>query len=240
MAVFAEQTGHALLESNNDGGKFETVYGCLGLDCPTGGCTVLKTAYAGDPGDTQLIVDIAQAITDATNDQLPAVLDQYTYTDELVADYAVDALISNIDGFASAGQNFTFYADELTKRLHLIATGTDLTFGNFGAWYDLLAPWGKPNSWCGTRTDKLYQRIWQTPALQAKLFAKFRALQCGLFKEQTLLPLVASYHTALKPFTDNEPVGLYTPKQVDGYYAALASYITKRQKTLSDLLGPCP
>ena len=228
---------------NNDGNKFEPVYACLGIDCTqtsAGGCSVLKDAYVGSPGNSQLLVDIAQAITDATNDQLAAVIDQHFVTDELLADYAVDAVLSNLDGFASAGQNFTFYADEKTLKLHLIATGVDLTFGNMkSAWYELLAPWGAPNSWCPGRVDQLYQRIWQTPALQAKLFAKFQALQCGLFKDTTLLPIIAAYHKALKPYIDNEPKGIYTPSQVDGYYAALAQYITKRQKTLGDLLGPC-
>jgi hypothetical protein len=225
---------------NNDGPKIETVYGCYGIDCPASGCGALKDAYTANPGDPQLVVDVAQAITDATNDQLSAVLDQYFYTDELLADYAVDAVLSNLDGFAAAGQNFTIYADEKTTKFHLIATGVDLTFGNMkDAWYDLFAPWGAPNSWCPERTDQLYQRIWQTPALQAKLFAKFQALQCGLFKDTTLLPLIASYHKALKPYIDNEPKGIYTPSQVDDYYVALAQYVAKRQKTLGDLLGSC-
>ncbi len=226
---------------NNDGGKFETVYGCLGFDCPAaGGCAALKSAYVGDPGDPQVIVDAAQAITNATEDQFPAVLDQYVYTDELLADYAVDALLSNIDGFASAGQNFTFYADEMTKKFHLIATGTDLTFGNFGKpWYELMTPWGPPNSWCKNRADQLYQRIWAHPVLKQKLLAKFQALQCGLFRDTTLLPLIDSYHNALKPFIYNEPKGIYTPKQVDAYYTSVEDYVTKRQTTLSDLLGPC-
>ena len=226
---------------NNDGNKFEPVYACMGIDCPTaGGCAALGPAYAGSPGDPQAIVDAAQAITNATNDQLPAVLDQYLYTDEFIADYAVDAVLSNLDGFAAAGQNFTLYADEKTVKFHMIATGVDLTFGNMkNAWYDLMTPWGAPNSWCPERTDQLYQRIWQTPALKAKLLAKFQALQCGLFRDTTLLPLIDSYHKALKPYIDNEPKGLYSPTQVDAYYAALAQYVTKRQKTLSDLLGPC-
>ena len=68
------------------------------------------------------------------------------------------------------------------------------------------------------------------------MFAKFRTLQCGLFKDTNLLPLVASYRKALKPWIDNEPKGIYTPSEVDGYYATLGKYVSKRQKTLSDLL----
>ncbi len=227
--------------NNKNGDKFEPIIGCMGMDCPdSGGCAALKPAYVGSPGDPQAIVDAAQAITNATDDQLPAVLDQYFYTDELLADYAVDALLSNLDGWASAGQNFTIYGDETTKKFHLIPTGVDLTFGNFNsAWYDLATPWGPPNSWCATRTDPMYQRIWNNKTLKPKLLAKFRTLQCGMFKDTTLLPLIESYQVALKPFVYSDPKGIYTPKQIDAYYVALEQYVTKRQQTLLDLLGPC-
>ena len=226
---------------NKNGDKFEPVIGCMGIDCPTaGGCPALKPAYVGSPGDPQAIVDAAQAITTATDDQLPAVLDKYFYTDELLADYAVDALLSNLDGLASAGQNFTIYGDEKTKKFHMIPTGVDLTFGNFNdAWYELATPWGPPNSWCADRTDTLYKRIWNNAVLKPKLVAKLQALQCGLFNSATLLPLVQSWQMALKPYVYSDPKGLYTPKQLDTAYLALQTYITKRQKTLSDLLGPC-
>ncbi len=227
--------------NNKEGNKFEPTIGCMGIDCPdAGGCAALKPAYTGSPGDPQAIVDAAQAITDATDDQLPTVLDKYFVVDELLADYAVDAVLSNLDGFAAAGQNFTIYGDQNTKKFHLIATGVDLTFGNFNnAWYDLALPWGAPNSWCATRTDQLYQRIWQNPVLKPLLLAKFQALQCGLFRATTLLPLIDSFHTALKPLVYSDPQGLYTPKQLDADYVALDAYVTARQKTLSDLLGPC-
>jgi hypothetical protein len=224
---------------NNDGEKFETVYGCVGLDCPAAGCSALAKAYQGDPGDTLHMVDIAQNIATATDATLPAVLDNRLYLDEFLADYAVDALLSNLDGLASAGQNYTLYADEKTARLHFIGTGTDLTFGNWSAWYDLTAPWGKPNSWCGTRQDQLYLRIWAVPALKDKLFAKFRALQCGLFRDTTILPLIDSYQKALGPYLYNAPKGIASKSQIDQGYTSVKNYIVKRQQTLADLLGPC-
>ena len=227
---------------NNDGAKLTTTSGCYGIDCGTvTDCATLKTKFEADPGDPQQIVDLASLIATATEAQLPDLLANHFYLDELLADYAVDAAISNLDGFASAAQNFTFYVDELTGRFHLIAQGTDLTFGMFGnAWYELATPWGPPNSWCKARKDPLYTRIWNSPVLRPQLLAKLRGLQCGLLRDTTLLPLVASYHKALKPYIDNEPKGIYSPKQVDDFYVKLEKYVTARQKTLSDLLQPCP
>ncbi len=225
---------------NNDGDKFSQVYGCLGFDCPAAGCDELGKAWSGSPGDPQSIVDLAKAITAAADADLKQVLGDHFYLGELLADYAVDALLSNVDGLASAGQNFTAYADEKTKRIHIIATGTDLTFGGFGAWYDLQTPWGSPNVWCPARVDQVYSRIWQVPDLKSKLLTKFRNLQCGLFHQDKLLPLVASYKAVLKPMLTSDPVAKQSPGQVEAAYGALDSYIKKRQQTLVDLLGPCP
>ncbi|MBI5608200.1 MAG: CotH kinase family protein [Deltaproteobacteria bacterium] len=225
---------------NNDGDKFVQEYGCLGFDCPAKGCDGLAKAWSGDPGDTQVIVDLAKAVTAAADADLKQVLGDYFYLGELLADYAVDALLSNIDGLASAGQNFTAYADEKTKRLHIIATGTDLTFGGFGAWYDLQTPWGSPNAWCPTRADQIYTRIWQVPDLKSKLLTKLRNLQCGMFHQDKLLPLIASYKAVLKPMLTSDPVAKQSPGQVEAAYGSLTSYIKKRQQTLVDLLGACP
>ncbi len=225
---------------NNDGDKFATLYGCYGFDCPEGGCDKLAAAWEGSPGNTQTIADLAQAISEATDADLKQVLNDHFYLGDLLANYAVDALLSNIDGLASAGQNFTVYNDMKTKRLRIIATGTDLTFGGFDAWYDLQTPWGKPNAWCPARVDQLYARIWQVPELKAKLLNKFKALQCGMFRPEVLLPLVTSYKLALKPFLSSDPKNKQSAAQIEVAYGALASYIQKRQQTLTDLLGACP
>ena len=225
---------------NNDGIKYDVTIGCGGINCPGGNCAAVASRFTASAGDTQPLVGLAYAVATATDADLPAVLDQYFVLDELLADYAVDATLSNLDGYASSAQNFTYYADEKTHKLHLIATGTDLTFGYFGdAWYALATPWGPPDTWC-TRVDDVYLRIWNHPVLRAKLLEKFAALQCGLFAESTLGLVVDSYQKALAPWVVNEPKGIYTPAQTASYYKAMRTYIHKRQATLSDLLGTCP
>ena len=228
--------------NNNDGQKFEPIDGCEALNCPVlNGCPALAFSYTPSPGNPQQIVDLASSIATATDAELSGVLDKFVYTDEFLADYAVDSLLSNLDGFASAGQNFTFYVDQKTHRFHLIATGTDLTFGNYkSAWYELTAPWGPPNDWCVNHVDNLYLRIWQVPELKAKLFAKYQALQCGMFKQDTLYTLIDSYHTALTPFIYGDPKGIVSASQIDASYDQLKGYVQKRQQTLIDLLGNCP
>lgn len=226
---------------NKDGSKFETIVGCQGLNCPGGDCSKLANDYEGDPGATTTLAALATEITTTSEDQFAAALADSLYVDEFLADYAVDAVLSNLDGLASAGQNFTFYADEKTKRLHLIATGTDLTFGYFaGAWYPLEAPWGAPNGWCKNRHDTLFERIWANPTLKSQLLAKLRALQCGLFAQTTLVPIVQAYHEVLTPWVYADPKGIRDKPTLDKLHQAMVDYIGSRQATLAALLGACP
>lgn len=234
---------------NNDGNSYQTLIACVGLDCAPGKCDVLKSTYVGEPGiatgtaDGHELAEIGQAIATSTPETLPAVLAEKLGLDGFLSDYAVEAVLSDLDGLAAAGQNFTFYIDEKSAKLHIVRTGSDLTFGNLGnAFYDLSAPWGLPNSWCPKRADQLYLKIANSPPLKQQLDAKFRALQCGIFKNTTLVPITQQYQAALKPWIYKDPKGLYNGKdnELDAAYLKLRNYVEKRQKTLLDRLGPCP
>lgn len=229
------------LFGNNDGPKYESKFACLGFDCPTWGCDGLKDSYKGDPGDGAELAALAKAVTEATDDSLLADLQARVNVGALLADYAVDAVASNLDGLASAGQNFEVYVDQKTNLIEVIASGADLTFDNFhGAWYSLEQPWGAPNSWCADRTDHLYQRIWQAPKTKPLLMAKLRALQCGPFQASTFITRVDQLHDLLKTQVDGDPKSIFPPASIADEYARIKAYALKRQDTLVQLLGPCP
>ena len=229
------------LFGNNDGNKYEAAVGCVGLNCPWGSCDKIPNAYTLDPGDGSELVALAKAVTNATDEQFEANISELINLDALLADYATDAMLSNLDGLASSGQNFTFYVNTATAKIEIISSGEDLTFGNFGdAWYDLLAPWGAPNSWCKGRIDWMFKRITQTPTLKAKYLDKLRQLQCGPLSTKTLLPLVDAYAGLIHSLVYNDPKGLMKAADLDNGYAALEAYIAQRADALQTLLGPCP
>ena len=180
------------------------------------------------------------AITTATDDQFEATVGAIIDLDALLAAYANDAVLSNLDGIASSGQNYTLYVNKTTGKIELIQTGTDLTFGNFGdAWYDLMAPWGPPNSWCPGRIDWMFKRITQIPALKQKLLAKMRALQCGAFGAGKLVPLLGTYQELLHKYVYQDPLSPYSATDLDKWYAAMQAYVTQRSDALKVLFGPC-
>lgn len=229
------------LFGNNDGNKYEAAVGCIGLNCPWGSCDKIPSAYTLDPGDGSELVALAKAITNATDEQFEANVSELINMDALLADYATDAMLSNLDGLASSGQNFTFYVNTATGKIEIISSGEDLTFGNFGeAWYDLLAPWGAPNSWCKGRIDWMFKRITQIPALKTKYLDKLRQLQCGPLSTKTLLPLIDAYAALVHSLVYNDPKGLVKAADLDNWYAALDAYIAQRADALQTLLGPCP
>lgn len=228
------------LFGNSTGNKYESIEACVGLDCPPEGCKALKYIYKGDPGDGSELADLAQAVTDSTPGSLLGVLSKRFDLDALLAGYAIDALLSNLDGLPAAGQNFTLYVNADTKLIELILSGEDLTFGNFkNAWYDIFAPWGAPNTWCPKRQDHLYLRILASPEVQPKLLAKMRALQCGLFSPQKIDARLLDLKTKLLPHLVGDPKGIYGQGEIEAAYAAVSSYAAKRGELLAQKLGPC-
>lgn len=228
------------LFGNTDGEKYETSEGCFGLDCPPWGCSALKSNYEGDPGDGSKLATLAAAVAASNEGNLLAELQAHIDVGALLANYATDAVVSNIDGLAAAGQNFTFYINTGTTLVEIIAGGADLTFGNFDAWYAFDAPWGSPNAWCPGRVDQLYQRLWTAAATKTLLLEKFRALQCGPFRAETLVARIDKFRLLIKAEVYADPKGIFSPGQLDVAYATLKDYVLKRQDTLVALLGPCP
>jgi hypothetical protein len=227
------------LFGNTDGHKYQTSEGCFGLDCPPWGCSALKSNYKGDPGDGSELVELAAAVAGSNDGNLLAELQPRIDVGALLANYATDAVVSNIDGLAASGQNFTFYVNTGTTLVEIIAGGTDLTLGNFDAWYAFDSPWGLPNSWCPGRVDQLYQRLWTAAATKTLLLEKFRALQCGAFRSDTLVLKIDKLRLLIKADVYADPKGVFSAGQLDLAFATLKAYVLGRQDALVALLGPC-
>jgi hypothetical protein len=152
----------------------------------------------------------------------------------------VESILSDLDGLTAAGQNFTVYAHQVTQLLEFISTGADLTFGNFGSWYDLFQPWGPPNTWCKDRTDEFYTRLVNTPETKAKLTGLWHQLQCGPMANGKVLPLIDQYKAMLKQDLYYDPKGQATQAEIDAEFSQVKQYIVDRNGAIANLLGACP
>jgi hypothetical protein len=225
---------------NNDGDKYESINGCVGLNCPGGDCNAVKYDYAASPGTGSQLVALAKAAHNGTDSAWPDQAAGVADWDALLAYYAVESVLSDLDGLTAAGQNFTVYAHEVTKLLEFIPTGADLTFGNFGSWYDLFQPWGAPNTWCKDRTDEFYTRLMKTPATKAKMTGLWQQLQCGAMANGKVVPLIDQYKAMLKQDLYYDPKGQATQAEIDAEFSQIKQYIVNRNGAIANLLGACP
>ncbi|MSP91930.1 MAG: hypothetical protein EXR79_09060 [Myxococcales bacterium] len=225
---------------NDDGNEYQRKTTCMGLNCPPAGCDALAGYYLGDPGDAKDVVALAKVGKLSPDASWAQEADGLVNFESLLAEYAWEAVSSDIDSLAAAGQNFTIYHNLDTNKLEFIPTGQDLVMGTSGAWYDVWKPWGPPNSWCNGRVDQFFTRIVATPGLQAKLLEKLKFLRCGPFATATFNAVIDNYRALLKPDVYGDPAGKATAAELDAAYASLKKYVVDRNKYLDGVVGACP
>ncbi len=227
--------------ANNDGNEYQRKNSCVGLNCPAGICANIASKYIGDPGAATELVAAATLIKSEPDATWPTKIDAIIDMDSLLAEYAWEAIASDIDTLAAAGQNFTIYVNQLTAKMEFIPTGQDLVMGGYkNGWYDLWKPWGTPCTWCGARIDDGYTRIVNTPALKAKLIEKMQIIHCGLFSTAKFIPMIQAYKKFLWPDLTQDPKGFLTANQINTAYAVLEKYVTDRNAYLDTTIGKCP
>ena len=225
---------------NNDGNEYERKNSCIGLNCPGGVCAALADKYKGTPGDGKelaALAELAKSGSDATWVQDASKLLSF---DSILAQYAVEAITSDIDGLAAAGQNYTAYVSEKDGRLQFIPTGADLVMGASGGWYELWKPWGAPNGWCAGRLDAFYARMVATPAMKAKILSTVKGLHCAAFSTATMHGLIDGYQKLLAQDVYFDPKGKASKAEIDKAYLAMRDYVQKRNVYLQGLVGACP
>ncbi len=225
---------------NDEGNEYQRKSSCMGLNCPGGICANLAGYYIGDPGAATEVVALGTAVQSAPDATWPTALEGIVDLSSLLAQYAWEAISSDIDTLAAAGQNYTLYMNQETARMEFIPTGEDLVLGFKNSWYDLWAPWGPPNTWCKNRVDNLYARIVATPALKAKLTEVMQKAHCGPFSVKTFVPMIQAYKKLLWVDLTQDPKGILTPTQIDTAYTALIDYVVKRNAYLDTTVGLCP
>ncbi len=237
-----EQTDHRMFEvnfGNNDGGSFQRINTCVGLNCPGGICANLPKIYTYDGNPAQLVA-LAQAGAYGAAATWWAEAGAAADLTSLLAEYAVEAFEADIDSLAAAGQNFTMYLNQSNNKLEFIPTGQDLVLGNYGGGnYALATPWGAPNTWCVPRIDNFYTRIWNDVGAKQLLMAKFKALHCGPLAAVPLNAIIDGYHELLKQDLYFDPKGQATPAETDNNYNSLKAYVTARNAWIEPQVGIC-
>lgn len=227
------------LFGNKDGNRYEVKSGCDIFDVDHAAPSDQAKLWSGDPGDGKEFDAFFTAVMAAQPADLLDVLKQHIDVGDWLSVYAVDMVISNIDGLASAGQNFTAYVDTDDFRLRLAMSGADLTFGQFAdAWYSWQTPWGYPNSWCKNRKDNVYLRILESSPAKAAYFNKVRHLQCHSLN--AVWQQAQTWKALIWPKLQNDPKNAYSAADIEWHFDKLKKYIEQRKTWLDQQFGPCP
>ena len=222
-----------------DGNDYEPGSICNGFNCPTSGCQALANTYDKDPGDASEVVAFAQLVLSGSDSAWFADAGKIVDWQSLMAQYAVETVLSDFDSLAAAGNNYEIYVRKDTGKMQFIPGGMDLNYGRNNSWYELYVPWGPPNTWCKGRVDNLFQRILKTPAALAQLNAAIQTLHCGAFSATAHVALIDGMQTMLSQDIYNDPKGIASKSVIDGEFAALKSYVVKRGAYLDTVFGPC-
>ncbi len=225
---------------NNDGNEYQRKNSCMGLNCPGGVCANLASYYIGDPGAATEVVALATMGKSEPDASLEKALNSLVDMDSLLAQYAWEAIASDIDTLAAAGQNYTIYMNQATAKMEFIPTGEDLVLGKNGGWYNLYTPWGPPNTWCKNRIDEFFTRLVSHVQMKAKFNAMVQKAHCGPFDAKTFVPMILAYKKLLWNDIVYDPKGYLTAAQVDKAYADLVKYVQDRNVYLDTTVGVCP
>ncbi|MCO4763866.1 MAG: CotH kinase family protein, partial [Myxococcales bacterium] len=225
---------------NTKGNDYEPSPICRGFNCPSAGCSDLAKYYTKDPGQALEIVALAKVVKDAPDKSWLVDAGKIIAWGPLLAQYAIEAILSDFDSLAAAGNNYELYVNKDTGKMQIIPGGMDLNFGRANSWYDIYKIWGLPNKWCKGRVDHLYQRIVKTAQSKADLDKVINQVRCGPFSNAVLLTLIDGMKVMLADDLYNDPKGIASKNVIDSEFVKLKAYITKRNAYLQGIYGDCP
>jgi len=226
---------------NSTGHFYEQDKGCVGINCTTSACSNVISAYVLNAGGTGSEVQaLASAVHNDSASTWVAAASAIADMDALLVFYAMDVLVSNVDGMTAAGNNFDIYQDTASNLLYFIHHGMDLVLGNWSAWYSFTAPWGPPCSWCTRDQEDFYARMLATPALKQQMWDLYKSAHCGPFSKNLLLPLVDKLKTLIVTDLYNDPKGIDSDAEINADFVTLKNYISSRHTALDSLVGGCP
>ena len=223
-----------------DGNDYEPGPICRGFNCPSTGCADLANYYDKDPGDGSEMVAFANVIASGSDSAWFGDAGKIVDWQSLMAQYAIETVLSDFDSLAAAGNNYEIYVRKDTGKMQFIPGGMDLNYGRNNSWYDLYVPWGPPNVWCPGRMDELFLRILKTPAALAQLNAAIQGLHCGAFAATAHVALIDGMQAMLSQDLYNDPKGIASKAVINQEFLALNSYVVKRGAYLDTVFGPCP
>ncbi len=224
---------------NTKGLNYDPAGSCYGFRCPDKGCAALAGKYDVEPigGKFDKLVAVADVLKNAPDGELKAKLGALVDLDQLLAVYAVEAYLGEVDGLMASGANFEIYQDEKTGLLHVFRHGADSTLSHA---VDFDTPWPDPNKLCKSHTDPFWPRAWKHPELGKLLRAKLRKLQCEVMTNAKVAAWFEPFAYTITNELIVDPHGPKDPKpNVLVEISGIKTWVAQRNLHVGKLLGGC-
>jgi len=169
--------------------------------------------------NTSLLIEFLKFVTEASDEQFVAEIDQYLNVDKFLAYLAMDALLVNMDSYAGMHHNWYIYYNTDTNRFEYIPWDVNEAFGNlqFGTWrqsldFDIQRPY------IGDKI--LISRILAIEEYKEQYLAYIREYIQGAFKPEKMHAETQRLHDFIKDAVATAPYAIFSTdefeKSLDG------------------------
>jgi hypothetical protein len=176
--------------------------GHLGLEYWGDNPARYKNAYEiktpDDPKSWQALINLTKVLNTTAPDKLEAALAPLLNIDGVLRFLAIDATLSNNDGYWVRASDYHLYMDP-TGKFHVIPNDTNETYGGTLAGYPMNGGPTGPDPLVGLNDSSkpLRSKLLAVPSLRAKYLAYTRDIANKWLDWKTLEPIATRYHTML-------------------------------------------
>ena len=193
-----------------------------------------KAAYElktkDDPKAWEALINLTHVLNTTPPERLEAALSRILDIDGALRFLALDATLSNNDGYWTRASDYHLYLDS-TGKFHIIPNDVNETYGGTLSGYPMNGGPTGPDPLVGMNdpSKPLRSRLLAVPSLRAKYLAYTRDIANKWLDWKTLEPIATRHHNLIAADVKTDVRKLESLAAFEGSLAALKSYADRRR-----------
>jgi len=183
-----------------------------------------------DPKAWQALINLTRVLNTTPPDRLEAALAPILDIDGALRFLAIDATLSNNDGYWTRASDYHLYLDS-TGKFHVIPNDANETYGGTLAGFPMEGGPTGPDPLVGLNDSSkpLRSKLLAAPSLRAKYLAYTRDIANKWLDWKTLEPIATAHHNLIAADVKTDMRKLESLAEFEGSLAALKSYADRRR-----------
>jgi len=193
-----------------------------------------KAAYElktkDDPKAWEALINLTRVLNTTPPEKLEAALSRILDIEGALRFLALDATLSNNDGYWTRASDYHLYLDS-TGKFHIIPNDVNETYGGTLSGYPMNGGPTGPDPLVGMNdpSKPLRSRLLAVPSLRAKYLAYTRDIANKWLDWKTLEPIATRHHNLIAADVKSDVRKLESFAEFEGSLAALKSYADRRR-----------